>query len=138
MTEQGRDVNPCDLPWQRLLSRLLAWLHPQRAQKKAGSDEPALDLRNQSAGRGMKLSLVGLPHLLEETLPGSSLLLLALDTRLFIVLALSHFRENASLLHLLLEAAESQIKVVVIEKNSGHENHLLPYNIGGDPLGSSQ
>ncbi len=95
-------------------------------KKEQAHKEPAPDCHSM----GRKLSLVGLPHLFEETLPGSSLLLLALDTRLFIVLALSHFRENASFFYLLLEAAESQIKVVVIEKNSGHENHLLPYHFG--------
>ena len=73
-----------------------------------------------------KLSLVGLSHLLEKTLSGCSLLLLALDAGLFIMLALSHFGKNASLFDLLLETTQSEIKVVVIEKNSGHENHLLP------------
>ena len=43
------------------------------------------------------------------------------------VLALLHFRQNASLFHLLLEAAQRDIEVVIVfvQKHSGHEYHPL-------------
>ena len=69
-----------------------------------------------------RLTHVNLAHLLHKALTGSSLLLLAHDAGLFVVLALLHFRKNAGLLHLLLEAAQSDVEIVIVfvEKNTGH------------------
>ena len=77
--------------------------HPGRTKKRKG------------------LSGVHLTHFLQQTLAGGGLFLLAHDARLFEVLALLHFRQNASLFHLLLEAAQSDIEVVVVfvQKDSG-------------------
>jgi hypothetical protein len=58
---------------------------------------------------------------LDEPLLGGGLLLLALDAGLFVVLTLFQLREDASLLDLLLEAAQGHIEVVgVVEDNTGH------------------
>ena len=82
-----------------------------------------------ASGRTKKrkgLSGVHLTHFLQQTLAGGGLFLLAHDARLFEVLALLHFRQNASLFHLLLEAAQSDIEVVVVfvqEKTSGSLGH---------------
>ena len=78
-----------------------------------------------ASGRTKKrkgLSGVHLTHFLQQTLAGGGLFLLAHDARLFEVLALLHFRQNASLFHLLLEAAQSDIEVIVVfvQKDSGH------------------
>ena len=70
---------------------------------------------------------VHLTHFLQQTLAGGGLFLLAHDARLFKVLALLHFRQNASLFHLLLETTQGNVEIVIVfvVKNSGHRNHPL-------------
>jgi len=49
-----------------------------------------------------------------QPLAGGGLFLLTHDTRLFVVLTLFHFRENTSLLHLLLEAAQCDVEIIIV------------------------
>lgn len=70
---------------------------------------------------------VDLTHFFQKALAGSSLLLLAHNAGLFIMLTFFHFGKNASFFYLLFKATQSDIEVIIIfgKKYSWQKNHPL-------------
>lgn len=92
-----------------------------------GTAEPRRATRGMARCGTKHLGHVHFSDFFHQPLAGGGLLLFAHDARLFVVLALLHFRKNAGLLHLLLETAQGNVEIVivVVEKNSGQEYHPL-------------
>lgn len=73
---------------------------------------------------------IHLSNLFHQTLAGGGLFLLTHDAGLFVVLAFLHFRKNARFFHLLLEAAQCDVKTVIIfaeiySRQGTHPLHAL-------------
>lgn len=108
---------------QRLFLRRSAHAHCPRALHTAAAPPPGT------------LPHIHLSDFLHQTLTGGSLFLFAHYAGLFIVLAFLHFRKNARLFHLLLEAAERYVKAVLIfvKIYSGQRPHpLFPWRYPGN------